>query len=487
MSKLRPNRLELLSNLPWKSPQKRLDTLHSKYLFQLVSRLSTQTPKDKSKINVDDKEHINIGTIGHVDHGKTTLTSALTRVSAILGLAKYRDFESIDKAPEEQLRGVTINASHVEYFTKKRHYAHTDCPGHQDYIKNMICGTTQMDGAILVVAASEGQMPQTREHLMLSKQVGVNKVVVYVNKCDLVDNEIKELVELEIRDLLSALHFDGDNTPFVFGSALLALSENESEPSENGIKSITTLLDVLDNYITVPERDLSSAFSMSVESSMSIQGRGTVVIGTLNSGEIKKGDAAEILGWGKKHKTVVSDIQMFGMMLNNFFIFLHVVFIMIGRAVPKCKAGDHVGLLCRGIKQSSLERGMLICKPGSLNLENRFVADLYLRSKEEGGRLRPISNKFIQQIFSQTWSGGSRIDVPDELGGILMPGDHGKVHVTLQYGMPLKIGQKFTIRENNKTIASGIITDFLPKIDDDKVNNLGLLDLPYGKLADSKK
>ncbi|XP_017485584.1 PREDICTED: elongation factor Tu, mitochondrial-like, partial [Rhagoletis zephyria] len=412
--------------------------------------------------------HINIGTIGHVDHGKTTLTSALTRVSASLGLAKYRDFESIDKAPEEQLRGVTINASHVEYFTKKRHYAHTDCPGHQDYVKNMICGTSQMDGAILVVAASEGQMPQTREHLMLSKQVGVDKVVVYVNKCDLVDDEIKELVEMEIRDLLTTLNFDGDNTPFVFGSALLALSEKESEPSENGIKSITTLLDTLDNYITVPERDLSSSFSMSIESSISIQGRGTVVIGTLNSGEVKKGDQAEILGWGKKLKTVVSDIQMFG------------------RGVPKCRAGDHVGLLCRGIKQATLERGMLICQPGSLNLENRFVADLYLRSKEEGGRPKPISNKFIQQIFSQTWSGGSRIDVPDEFGGILMPGDHGKVHVTLQFGMPLKIGQKFTIRENNKTIASGIITEFLPKLGESAISNLGLLDLPYGKLTDAK-
>ncbi|KAI2808275.1 hypothetical protein BLOT_006217, partial [Blomia tropicalis] len=417
-------------------------------LIQLCSRLSTQVPSDKKKVL--EKEHINIGTIGHVDHGKTTLTSALTKVSADLGLSKYRDFDSIDKAPEEQLRGVTINASHVEYFTKKRHYAHTDCPGHQDYVKNMICGTSQMDGAILVVAASEGQMPQTKEHLMLSKQIGVNKIIVYVNKCDLVDQEIKELVEIEIRDLLNTFDFDGDNAPFVFGSALLALSEKER--SEMGSGSVIKLLDIMDTYITQPDRDLSSPFAMPIESSMSIQGRGTVVIGTIISGEVKKGDPIEILGWGRQLKTVVSDMQMFG------------------RSVPSCRAGDHVGLLCRGIKNAQLERGMLLCKPDSLSLHNRFVADLYLRSMEEGGRHKPISNKFIQQIFSQTWSGGSRLDVPDEFGGILMPGDHGKVHVTLQYGMPIKIGQKFTIRENTRTIASGIITELLPNYTDNLSN-----------------
>lgn len=311
VSPLGPNGLQLLNTFVLHSG--RSHSLRPNCLFQLVSRFATAAPGQKgTKANIEEKEHVNIGTIGHVDHGKTTLTSALTRLSAIRGLSKYRDFESIDKAPEEQLRGVTINASHVEYFTKKRHYAHTDCPGHQDYVKNMICGTSQMDGAILVVAASEGQMPQTREHLMLSKQVGVEKVVVYVNKCDLVDNEIKELVEMEIRDLLHSLGFDGDNTPFIFGSALLALTEKESEPSENGINSVGNLLDTLDSYITVPERDLSSPFTMSIESSMSIQGRGTVVIGTVKTGEAKKGDQAEIVGWSKQHKTVVSDIHMFG-------------------------------------------------------------------------------------------------------------------------------------------------------------------------------
>lgn len=279
-------------------------------LVQAIACFSTQKSK-VPQIKNENKEHINIGTIGHVDHGKTTLTSALTKVSALRGfLSKYRDFDSIDKAPEEQMRGVTINASHVEYFTKKRHYAHTDCPGHQDYVKNMICGTSQMDGAILVVAASEGPMPQTKEHLMLSKQIGVNKIVVYVNKCDLVDDEIKELVEMEIRDLLDSLGYNGSEAPFIFGSALLALSE--SEKSETGIGSIEELLDTLDDYVTVPERDLNTPFSMSIESSMSIQGRGTVVIGTINSGEVKKGDQAEISGWGNNYKTVVSDIQMFG-------------------------------------------------------------------------------------------------------------------------------------------------------------------------------
>lgn len=278
------------------------------------SEQGAKKPKDQKTL--DNRTHLNIGTIGHVDHGKTTLTSALTKVSASLGLAKYRDFESIDKAPEEQLRGVTINASHVEYFTKNRHYAHTDCPGHRDYVKNMICGTSQMDGAILVVAASEGQMPQTKEHLMLSKQIGVNRIVVYVNKCDLVDNEIKELVEMEIRDLLNSYGFEGDKSPFVFGSALKALSETDDEASEMGIGSIKQLLEVLDNYITEPERDLKTAFSMPIESNISIQGRGTVVIGTAITGEAKKGEPAEILGWSKQIKTIINDIQMFGKLIS---------------------------------------------------------------------------------------------------------------------------------------------------------------------------
>ncbi|KAH9421326.1 hypothetical protein DERP_013776 [Dermatophagoides pteronyssinus] len=432
-----------------------------------AAKSSPSTETKPTKDAMKNREHINIGTIGHVDHGKTTLTSALTKISAMNGYSKFRDFDSIDKAPEEQLRGVTINASHVEYFTRNRHYAHTDCPGHQDYVKNMICGTSQMDGAILVVAASEGPMPQTREHLMLSKQIGIEKIIVYANKCDIVDDEIRELVEIEVRDLLNEIGFDGDHSPFIFGSALKAL--NETETSELGGKSIEKLLNTLDSYIEAPKRDLDSPFSMSIESSMSIQGRGTVVIGTVLTGSLQKGDQAEILGWSKQYKTVVSDIHMFG------------------RPYQHCQAGDHVGLLCRGIKQSQLERGMLIAKPSTITLENHFIADLYLRSTEEGGRNKPISNKFIQQIFSQTWSGGARLDVPEESGGLLMPGDHGRCLITLQYGMPLKLGQKFTIREHNKTIASGIIVQLLPRLSFDLVKNLGNLILPPSNEIDKKK
>ncbi|XP_054159395.1 elongation factor Tu-like [Oppia nitens] len=415
--------------------------------------------KAKPKNTMTGKTHINIGTIGHVDHGKTTLTSAITKLCAERGHSRFMSFDSIDKAPEEQLRGVTINASHVEYATKNRHYAHTDCPGHRDYVKNMICGTSQMDGAILVVAGSEGQMPQTREHLMLSKQIGVKKLVVFVNKCDLIDDEMKELVEMEVRDLLNNYGFDGDNTPFVFGSALAALSGDKSDVGE---ESIIKLLDTLDSYITPPERDTKSPFLMPIESSVVITGRGTVCIGTVEKGTIARGEPIDILGWDEVIKSAATDIHMFG------------------RSIANCEAGDHVGILCRGIKSSGIkiERGMYATKPSSINLNNRFEVNLYLIPKGEGGRDKPISTKFIQQIFSRTWSGGARIDVPDESGGILMPGDHGKVHMTLQYGMFMNIGQSFTLREHQHTIASGIITGFLDSIP--VPDNLGLLDLPYG-------
>jgi elongation factor Tu len=283
--------------------------------------LSTQTtqtiisPKSsKSKNLMSGKVHVNIGTIGHVDHGKTTLTSAITKVCAQKGFGKYVEFDAIDKAPEEQLRGVTINAAHVEYFTLTRHYAHTDCPGHRDYVKNMICGTSQMDGAILVVAGSEGQMPQTREHLMLSKQIGVNKIVVYVNKCDLIDQEVRELVEIEVRELLCNYGYDGDSTPFVFGSALMALNGDKSQLGE---QSITKLLESLDSYITLPERDLESPFVMPIESSITITGRGTVCIGTVERGVLNRGEHTEIVGWGERIKSAATDIHMFG---KNFRI-----------------------------------------------------------------------------------------------------------------------------------------------------------------------
>lgn len=280
-------------------------------IFRTLSKGSESVIiKSKTKNVVSGRTHVNIGTIGHVDHGKTTLTSAITQVCAQNGFSKYISFDDIDKAPEEQLRGVTINASHVEYMTKTRHYAHTDCPGHRDYVKNMICGTSQMDGAILVVAGSEGQMPQTREHLMLSKQIGVNKIVVYVNKCDLIDQEVRELVEIEMRELLCNYGFDGDDTPFVFGSALMAL---EGDRSELGQQSILKLLDCLDSYITPPERDLSSPFLMPIESSLTITGRGTVCIGTVERGVISRNEPIEIVGWDQTIKSAATDIHMFGM------------------------------------------------------------------------------------------------------------------------------------------------------------------------------
>ena len=438
-------------------------------LIQSIRRSSNQThkvikKKEKEKDDLKGKIHMNIGTIGHVDHGKTTLTAAITKVCSEKGLGKFRSFESIDKAPEEQLRGVTINASHVEYFTDTRHYAHTDCPGHRDYVKNMICGTAQMDGAILVVAGSEGQMPQTREHLMLSKQIGIKNLVVYVNKCDLIDNEVRELVEIEIRELLCKYGFDGDNTPFVFGSALAAL---EGDKSELGEQSIVKLLQCLDEHIKQPERNLADPFMMSIESAVSITGRGTVAIGTVERGVLKRGDPIEILGWGKNIKSVATDIHMFQ------------------RSIPECSAGDHVGVLCRGIKGEKLDRGMTLAALDSLKLYNRFEANMYLVAKGEGGRANPISNRFIQQLFSRTWSAGVRIDVPDEEGGMLMPGDHGKVHLTLHYGMVMLPGQSFTIRELQHTIASGVINKPLGLID--VKSHLGLLDLPYGKKEEDKK
>ena len=304
----------------------------------LVKTFSTQSFENivnqrlsKTKNVFTGRTHVNVGTIGHVDHGKTTLTAAITKVCADCGFSKFVSFDDIDKAPEEQLRGVTINASHVEYMTKSRHYAHTDCPGHRDYVKNMICGTSQMDGAILVVAGSEGQMPQTREHLMLSKQIGVNKVVVYVNKCDLIDEEVQELVEIEMRELLCNFGFDGNNTPFVFGSALMALNGDKSDFGE---KSILKLLECLDSYITPPERDLVSPFLMPIENCLTISGRGTVCIGTVEKGVINRGDPIEILGWDQQIKSGASDIHMFGMQsIKSFNLCLKFKFLSNDRSI----------------------------------------------------------------------------------------------------------------------------------------------------------
>ncbi|KAK9694814.1 Elongation factor Tu C-terminal domain [Popillia japonica] len=351
-------------------------------------------------------------------------TSAITKILEKDGLASFVAYDQIDRAPEEKARGITINAAHIGYSTKKRHYAHTDCPGHADYVKNMISGASQMDGAILVVAADDGQMPQTREHLLLAKQVGISRIIVFVNKADLVDQEVLDLVELEIRDLLIDFGFDGENAPVINGSALLALN---------------------DSYIPDPERDLTSPFMLPIDNTFNVPGRGTVVIGTIARGIINKNQEAELLGFDTCIKTIITDIQVFK------------------KSVPQALAGDNVGALLRGIKLKSVDRGMLVCAVGSEKLSNRFRATVYFLTKSEGGRSKPILTKYIQQLFSKTWSAPCRVDLDDSVG-MLMPGDHGEIYITLQWKMVMTTGQSFTIRENNITVATGIVTETLESI-----------------------
>nr|CAI5864519.1 unnamed protein product [Callosobruchus analis] len=394
-----------------------------------------------------EKKHVNVGTIGHVDHGKTTLTAAITKVLEKNGLAKYVSYDEIDKAPEEKARGITINAAHVGYSTSKRSYAHTDCPGHADFIKNMISGVSQMDGAILVVAADDGQMPQTREHLLLAKQVGVEKVVVYINKADVVDQEVfllevLDLVEIEIRELLEDFGFDGSNAPVICGSALKAL---KGEASDLGEKSIQQLLDTLDSYIPEPKRDLASPFMVPIDNAFTVPGRGTVVVGTISRGVMKKNAEAELLGFDLDIKTSLSDIQVFK------------------KSVPQAVAGDNVGVLLRSIRLKDIKRGMLLCAPNSLKLSNRFKASIYFLAANEGGRSRPVTGKYCQQLFSRTWNAPCRIDL-DENVNMLMPGEHGTVYLTLMWKMAMAHGQQFTVRENNMTVATGVITDTLENV-----------------------
>ncbi len=385
------------------------------------------------------KPHVNIGTIGHVDHGKTTLTAAITVVLAKEGGAEVRDFSSIDNAPEEKERGITINTSHVEYQTKSRHYAHVDCPGHADYVKNMVTGAAQMDGAILVVAATDGPMPQTREHILLGRQVGVPRMVVFMNKVDMVDDEeLLELVEMEIRELLSFYDYDGDNTPVIAGSALGGLNGDEK-----WVDSITKLMDAVDSWIELPIREVDKDFLMPVEDVFSITGRGTVATGKIETGVINSGDTVHILGMGdEKLVSTVTGVEMFRKILD------------------RGEAGDNVGLLLRGIEKTQIRRGMVIAKPGSITPHKQLRAEVYILKKEEGGRHTPFHNKYRPQFYIRTTDVTGEI-ILDAGREMVMPGDNVSITVNLLVPVAISKGLRFAIREGGRTVGAGQVTEIL--------------------------
>ena len=385
------------------------------------------------------KPHVNIGTVGHVDHGKTTLTAAITKVLADKGLAEKRDFEQIDNAPEEKERGITINTAHVEYQTDNRHYAHVDCPGHADYVKNMVTGAAQMDGGILVVAGTDGPMPQTREHILLARQVGVPALVVFINKVDLVDDaELHELVEMEIRELLNVYKFPGDDIPVVQGSALGALN-GEAE----WVEKIMELMGHVDSYIPEPERETDKDFLMPVEDVFSITGRGTVATGRIERGIVNSGDAVDIIGMGAEDlKSTITGVEMFRKILD------------------KGQAGDNAGLLLRGIEKTDIKRGMIICKPGSVTPHAHFKAEVYVLSKEEGGRHTPFFNKYRPQFYMRTTDVTGEIMLPDKVE-MVMPGDNLTIEVKLINAVALEQGLRFAIREGGRTVGAGQVTEIL--------------------------
>eukprot|EP00088_Acartia_fossae_P068880 TRINITY_DN883_c0_g1_i1.p1 TRINITY_DN883_c0_g1~~TRINITY_DN883_c0_g1_i1.p1 ORF type:complete len:461 (-),score=44.28 TRINITY_DN883_c0_g1_i1:112-1467(-) len=382
------------------------------------------------------KGNVNVGTIGHVDHGKTTLTAAITKVLSEKGSAKFMAYDQIDKAEEERLRGITINVCHVGYETEQRKYSHTDCPGHADYIKNMISGASQMDGAILLMAADDGVMPQTREHLLLAKQVGVKKLVVFVNKADKVDSEMVELVQMEAMEIVSEFGFD-EETPIIIGSAKLAL---EGDQTEYGVPSIERLLHALDTWVDLPQRDTSSPFLMPIDKVMTITGRGTVVVGTIKQGMIKKDSAVQVVGFGGNFTSTVGGMQRF-----------HV-------DTKEAYAGDHVGLNLRKIKAGMLQKGMLLVQPKSVIPTNHFEGTCYFLTKSEGGRSKPILTGYIQMLFVDTWNIAFRLDIPKEEGDMILPGESARIKISMMKNMPVFEGQRFTLRENKITVASGIIT-----------------------------
>jgi elongation factor Tu len=383
------------------------------------------------------KPHANVGTIGHVDHGKTTLTAAITRILAETGGATYTSYDQIDKAPEEKARGITINTAHVEYQTEQRHYAHVDCPGHADYVKNMITGAAQMDGAILVVSAADGPMPQTREHILLARQVGVPAIVVYLNKCDQVDDEeLLELVELEVRELLSQYEFPGDDIPIVKGSALLALEGKDD--AGLGKKSILELMAAVDAYIPQPQRAMDRPFLMPIEDVFSISGRGTVVTGRIERGIVNVGDEIEIVGIKPTQKTVCTGVEMFRKLLD--------------RGEP----GDNVGVLLRGVKREEVERGQVLCKPGSITPHTRFSAETYVLTKEEGGRHTPFFSNYRPQFFFRTTDVTGTIELPEGTE-MVMPGDNITMQVRLISPVALEQGSRFAIREGGRTVGAGVV------------------------------
>jgi len=386
------------------------------------------------------KPHVNIGTIGHVDHGKTTLTAAITRVLSTKGLAKFNAFDQIDKAPEEKARGITIATSHVEYESESRHYAHVDCPGHADYVKNMITGAAQMDGAILVVSAADGPMPQTREHILLARQVGVPRIVVFMNKVDMVDDEeLLELVELEIRELLSSYEFPGDDIPIVPGSALKAL---EGDEGDIGAGAIFKLIEEVDNYVPTPERDVDKPFLMPIEDVFSISGRGTVVTGRIERGVVNVGDEVEIVGIRDTSKTTVTGVEMFKKLLD------------------RGEAGDNIGALLRGLKREDVERGQVLSAPGKITPHTKFKAEVYVLKKEEGGRHTPFFNGYRPQFYFRTTDVTGTVDLPEGTE-MVMPGDNVAITVNLLTPIAMDQELRFAIREGGRTVGAGVVTEII--------------------------
>jgi elongation factor Tu len=388
-----------------------------------------------------DKPHVNVGTIGHVDHGKTTLTAAITTILSKKGYAEAKKYDEIDAAPEEKERGITINTAHVEYQTDKRHYAHVDCPGHADYVKNMITGAAQMDGAILVCSAADGPMPQTREHILLARQVGVPAIVVFLNKCDMVDDpELLDLVEMEVRDLLTQYEFPGDKTPIVKGSAVKALEAGD--PNHADAKPILDLMDAVDSYIPLPERPIDQPFLMPVEDVFNIEGRGTVATGRVERGILKKMEEVEIVGLKDTQKTTVTDIEMFRKLLDE------------------ARAGDNVGVLLRGIKKEDVERGQVLAKPGSIKPHRKFKAEVYVLSKEEGGRHTPFFSNYRPQFYFRTTDVTGSVKLPEGVE-MVMPGDNVSVEVELITPIAMEKTMRFAIREGGKTVGAGRVADIL--------------------------